>query len=1119
MSRHRPPGPPSRGRRPLADRLYGLLSLLIILLILVGIPAALVALRGNPLPDGAPDPGVLLDRLVAPDDGSLFLAALTWLGWLAWASFALSVAVEASAQARGLPSPKLPALGPQQRVAGVLVAAAALLFTAPLLHAPAAAASAATASGASTRTSSTLPESLPSRATDIAVPAAGVAPAPVAEQASGSVAYTVRPGDSLWRIAETLLGDGARYGEIAELNYGRRQSDGRALTADHWLAPGWTLTLPAGAAAPATPAGPEQPAGTVVVEPGDTLWQIAQETLGDGGRYNEIAAASTQVQPDGTRLRDPDLIRPGWELTVPAPPNPPAASHLTSAPPPAAIPLAAPTTSPQHTRTQDGPPTAPARVLPDAVQAQPPASSPVTRRADSGHAAAPAEEAARDDEPVEVRTAAGIGAVLAAGLLALLATRRVRQQRRRRSGQRIAMPDPGLAPAELELRLVEDPDGRLRTGQALRTLSVLLAETGAALPALRLARLSFGALELYLAEPAVLPAPFAATGDPTVWTLPAEAPLLTPTELTAVPAPYPSLVTLGHDLDGAHVLVDLEHCGSLAVTGDQTASTAVLAALATELATSVWADDLQVTLVGCLPELPDALGTGRLRHVTGLDELLRALEHRSAAVRASLICAGVPDLQHARTAVGQRHTDNWTPEILLLTQPLAPADRERLHALLHDLPQVGLAAVTTGDSPLGEWALNLDTFDSETDNVAVLAPVGLSLRPQRLTTSDLSQLLDLLAVADLPARPAEHGTGADLVADEPALADLGSQLPHHDTDHVVLGGMDAQASSSTRPHDHDHDHDRGRGPAKVDVYQRRRPLSEARPPEHIDQRKFTAGTSHSGGASEEVADTSRPDLPEEPTGAPDQLLPPPLVQLLGPVELLHPRGTVERSKRRQLTEIAAYLSLHPGRDHTHLSEAIWPGARTLDNTRNTAMSKLRKWLGTNSDGEDYVPRVLDDGYRLHPDVRSDWNLWQELLPDGPAAADTRALAAALELVHGRPFAGTNPRRYAWAERDRQDMISAIVDAAHELARRALLEGNAPMARHAAAAGLQTDPGAELLWRDALRAEWLAGDLSGLTATADRLSALADELGDDLEPETIELLDELLNRRSRQAAAP
>jgi hypothetical protein len=97
------------------------------------------------------------------------------------------------------------------------------------------------------------------------------------------------------------------------------------------------------------------------------------------------------------------------------------------------------------------------------------------------------------------------------------------------------------------------------------------------------------------------------------------------------------------------------------------------------------------------------------------------------------------------------------------------------------------------------------------------------------------------------------------------------------------------------------------------------------------------------------------------------------------------------------------------------------------------------------------------------------------------------------------------------------MISAIVDAAHELVRRALLDADAPLARSAAAVGLQADPGSELLWRDALRAEWLAGDLDGLTSTADRLTALADELGDDLEPDTVELLGELLHGPKRADA--
>ncbi|MBC7679764.1 MAG: hypothetical protein H7233_12370 [Pseudorhodobacter sp.] len=96
------------------------------------------------------------------------------------------------------------------------------------------------------------------------------------------------------------------------------------------------------------------------------------------------------------------------------------------------------------------------------------------------------------------------------------------------------------------------------------------------------------------------------------------------------------------------------------------------------------------------------------------------------------------------------------------------------------------------------------------------------------------------------------------------------------------------------------------------------------------------------------------------------------------------------------------------------------------------------------------------------------------------------------------------------------MISAIGDVAHELARRALLAGNATLARQAAAAGLQADPGAELLGRGALRAEWLAGDLAGLNSTADRLIDLASKLGDDLEPETDDLLDELLSRTSPKA---
>ncbi|NDW00570.1 peptidoglycan-binding protein LysM [Salipiger sp. PrR002] len=48
------------------------------------------------------------------------------------------------------------------------------------------------------------------------------------------------------------------------------------------------------------------------VESGDSLWKIAEKTLGDGARYTEIFEANKPM------LSDPDEIYPGQVLRIPA---------------------------------------------------------------------------------------------------------------------------------------------------------------------------------------------------------------------------------------------------------------------------------------------------------------------------------------------------------------------------------------------------------------------------------------------------------------------------------------------------------------------------------------------------------------------------------------------------------------------------------------------------------------------------------------------------------------------------------------------------------------------------------------------------------------------------------
>jgi DNA-binding SARP family transcriptional activator len=94
---------------------------------------------------------------------------------------------------------------------------------------------------------------------EVSLPAANVEPV------EGGLAYRFRQGDSLWRIAESFLGDGLRWSEIWNLNQGQDMGGGRRFTDPSLILPGWVLQLPVEVTPPTeapTPAQPEPPSPT-----------------------------------------------------------------------------------------------------------------------------------------------------------------------------------------------------------------------------------------------------------------------------------------------------------------------------------------------------------------------------------------------------------------------------------------------------------------------------------------------------------------------------------------------------------------------------------------------------------------------------------------------------------------------------------------------------------------------------------------------------------------------------------------------------------------------------------------------------------------------------------------
>ena len=1050
--------------------------------LLAGPPWALVRFIGNPWPEE----GVSLS---APLTDGAIIGLLAAVVWVLWAQVVACIVVEAvAALTDDRIQLRVPfTLAVQQHFARRLITALVLVAVSTPV---AAAAPASAPEKATPATSLSLAAVHHQPGQQTGRDAGETADAAEAHADAGRrlPTVTVMRLDSLWSIAERVLGDGDRWPEIAALNEGRTMSDGTKFISADRIKPGWGLRVPPGAQVDQDHPVVEHEVveHQVVVEEGDTLSQIALEELGDADAYPRIFEASKDIaQPGGRHLVDPDVIDVGWTVEIPGQDAP--VDHEPEPSPDTVSDLGAPPTDQQlddHTAPTAVTPTSPVTEAPSTPDAQ----AADDAQPDTSVMADRAEQNGDTDGGITaLRSLLATAVCLSVGALGLVAANRRRQFRRRRIGRTIASTPPELA--EVEQAIVEYGSKAQEDveflDRALRHVAACCKAAGNPLPQLGAAVLGGDDLTLLFTHPAAgeVPVGWAATDDGRAWMLPRWT--FMEQDLETQPAPYPALVTIGQDEGGRTWLLDLETLGVCGIGGEPEQVADVARFLVAELAVNAWSEGSEVLLVDQFGSETIGLNPARLRHVDPSDALARAavLTGEMGEVEQNL---DADVLTRRRDGL---LLDTTNPVVVVVAS--RPEDQ-----FVADLDDRGRSRVVIvhGDADDAESP----AVELADDGMAFLPMWGISVKAFTLPTSEAEAMAALLA-------------STRNLEDEP--------VPATESDDGPLGKY-ARADGALREEYTEPRHSEGNDPSSL-------------LPDADELYLATAATT-----AEDLA-AAAPSVPEETRAeieALDPMLdqdvadwfdessPRPKVHLLGPVEVTSLNGgdPTAIDNAGGTISFIAYLACQD-RGVTGERAAAACGWKTQKTVQNRA-TNARYLLGTRPDGSDWLPDAsMSDGARRGTSptyeldrgiggVLNSADLFVRLRLRAQKRGDNGCeedLVTALSLVTGAPFEAATEHRFKWLfkpgqQRHDEILVGAIHDAAHVLATRAVAEGRTDLVRLACDAARKASPHSDVAWLDLAAAT----EAESGRAAADELvrEQVLDRFDEDLPPRTEAVLD-------------